>query len=306
MKSVLSRRFLQTTISCARNTARFNTIVNFVPQQEKYIIERFGKYHATLDAGVHFLIPFVDKIAYAQSLKEETIEIPIQSAITSDNVNLHIDGVLYVQVVDAHKASYNVEDRKEAILQLAQTTMRAGIGGMMLDNVFRERKMVNQTIVDQLNKASFEPWGMKCLRYEIRTIDPPPSIKESMEMEMSAERKKRAEVLESEARKQSAINIAEGEKEAIIRKATAEAQAKILLAEAEAKKIKIVGEAMASEDGKEAINFQIAEGYVEAYGNMAKETTTLIVPNNVSDISSMVSTALSTYSGIKKNPGTKI
>jgi len=297
-----SRRLIHTSHALQRRSAKGHIGIAAVPQQEQYIVERFGKYNSTLEPGLQFLIPLVDKIAYVQMLKEQAIKIHSQSAITSDNVSLHIDGVLYIQVVDAYKASYNVEDPEMAITQLAQTTMRAGIGNMTLDNVFRERESINQKIVDQLNKAS-EPWGLKCLRYEIKTIDPPDNIKEAMEMQMSAERRKRAEVLESEAKKESAINVAEGQKESRIRIASAEAQSVVMLANAEAQRIKIVGEAMSTAEGREAVNFSIAEGYVRAYENMAKETTTLIVPQNVSDVSTMVSTAMTTYAGIHKNPG---
>merc|ERR1712066_804933 len=275
--------------------------VTIVPQQEQFIVERLGKYNTTLDAGLSLLIPVVDKIAYVQMMKEQAIKIHSQSAVTRDNVVLHIDGVLYIQVVDAYKASYNIENPEDAITQLAQTTMRAAIGNMTLDNVFREREAINQRIVEQLNKASYEPWGLKCLRYEIKTIDPPENIKESMELEMSAERKKRAEVLESEAKKESAINIAEGEKEARIRTAKAEAAAILALADAKAESIKIIGEAMSSEAGKEAVKLQVAEGYINAYGNLAKKSTTLIVPQNVSDVSSMVGTAMSTWNGLKSS-----
>jgi len=297
------RRLIHTTQTTNGRSAKGHIGFAVVPQQEQYIVERFGKYSGTRDAGLHLLVPIIDKIAYVQMLKEQAIKIHSQSAITSDNVNLHIDGVLYIQVVDAYKASYNVEDPEQAITQLAQTTMRAGIGNMTLDNVFRERQAINEKIVDQLNRASLEPWGIKCLRYEIKTIEPPENVKESMEMEMVAERKKRAEILESQAKKQAAINIADGEKESIIRIANAEAEAKKVLATAEAERIRIVGEAMKSAEGKEAVQFQIAEGYVKAYEKLAKESTTLLIPQNAGDVAGMVSTALGTYRGITKNPG---
>jgi len=279
---------------------KLNVGVCFVPTQESFVIERFGKYHKILDSGLNLIIPFIDQVAYIQLLKEQAIQIDSQSAITSDNVVLQINGVLYIKVIDPYKASYGVDDPEEAITQLAKTTMRANIGGMTLDTVFKERDALNARIVESLNSASEEPWGVKCLRYEIKDIDVPESIRRSMEKEVEAERTKRATILESEADRQAAINRAEGEREAIVRRAKAEAEAIEAIAEATAKRVQVIGNALSSESGKEAAALSVAERYVDAFGQVAKESTNLVLPMNAGDIASTVGTAMSVYNNINK------
>lgn len=297
-----SRSRLSTSAVAYRRSARSHLAVALVPQQEAYIIERFGKYHDTLDAGLAFLIPIVDKIAYVQLLKEQAIPIGDQSAVTKDNVKLHANGVLFIQVIDPYKACYNIENPEVAITELAQTTMRAFIGALSLDRVFRERQILNQQIVEAMNEASIE-WGIKCLRYEIKNIDVPKSISEAMEMEVSAERSKRAVVLESEAQKISAINKAEGERQAIEAKAQAEANAVKMMAEANANRILVIGDAMKSEEGQHAVQLQVAEKYIDAYGQLAKKSTTLITGQDVANVPSMVGTAMATWKSMQHNQG---
>lgn len=255
-----------------------NTIVKFVPQQTAYIVERMGKFLRILNPGMSILVPFIDKITYVQSLKETAIEIPSQNAITADNVSLELDGVLYIQIHDPYKASYGVEDFKFAISLLAQTTMRSEIGSMNLDSVLRERQLLNTNINKIINEASRDHWGVECLRYEIRDIHPPLNVLEAMHRQVSADRAKRAEILESEGSRQSRINIAEGEK-----------QAAILQAEATALSIERIANSISqSEGGKDAVNLKIAQEYIEQFGKIAKETNTVIVPANISDLSGMV------------------
>ncbi|XP_078042346.1 stomatin like 2 [Augochlora pura] len=282
-----------------------NTIIMFVPQQEAWIVERMGKFHKILEPGLNILIPIVDQVKYVQCLKELTIAIPKQSAVTSDNVTLNIDGVLYLRVIDPYLASYGVEDPEFAIIQLAQTTMRSELGKISLDRVFMEREGLNVCIVESINKAS-KVWGITCLRYEIRDIRLPPRIEEAMQMQVEAERKKRAAVLNSEAQRESAINIAEGKrlaqilaseaaKQEEINKADGTAKALVMIAEARAQSLKLVASALRSADAKDAAALNIAEQYVKAFKEMAKINNTVIIPNNVADTSSMVAQALTIY-----------
>ncbi|KAI8096104.1 hypothetical protein BDF21DRAFT_407469 [Thamnidium elegans] len=285
-----------------------NTIIKFVPQQEAWIVERMGKFDRMLEPGLNILIPFLDRIRYVKSLKETAIEVPSQSAITQDNVTLELDGVLYFRCIDPFKASYGVEDAEFAITQLAQTTMRAEIGQMTLDRTLAERAHLNSNIVDAINSAA-EDWGIRCLRYEIRDIHPPVKVVESMHQQVSAERTKRAQILESEGARQAAINVAEGRKQSTIlaseaeraekiNMASGEAEAILLRATASAKGIEKVAHAISLDHGNDAVSMTVAEKYVEAFGRMAKEGTTMIVPASTNDAASMVTQALAIYNTI--------
>lgn len=267
-----------------------NTIIKFVPQQTAYVVERMGKFHSILKPGVAILLPVLDKITYVQSLKETAIEIPSQNAITADNVSLELDGILYVKVHDPYKASYGVEDFKFAISQLAQTTMRSEIGSMTLDSVLKERQQLNTNINKIINDAAQEHWGVECLRYEIRDIHPPQNVLEAMHRQVSAERSKRAEILESEGVRQSRINIAEGEKQSLILKAEATA----LSIE------KIANSIQKTPGGKDAINLQIAQEYIKEFGKIAKETNTVVLPSNLGDLSGMMAAGLGIFKSMNK------
>jgi len=262
-----------------------NTIIKFVPQQTAYVVERMGKFHKILQPGMAILLPIIDKITYVQSLKENAIEIPSQNAITADNVSLELDGILYVKVHDPYKASYGVEDFKFAISQLAQTTMRSEIGSLNLDSVLKERLMLNANINKTINEAAREHWGVECLRYEIRDIHPPQNVLDAMHRQVSAERSKRAEILESEGARQSRINIAEGEK-----------QSMILKAEATALSIeKIANSIKNTPGGTDAINLQVAQEYIKEFGKIAKETNTVVLPSNLSDLNGLMAAGLSMF-----------
>uniref|UniRef100_A0A8C4H9D9 Stomatin-like protein 2, mitochondrial n=1 Tax=Dicentrarchus labrax TaxID=13489 RepID=A0A8C4H9D9_DICLA len=273
-----------------------NTLVLFVPQQEAWVVERMGRFHRILEPGLNFLIPILDRIRYVQSLKEIVIDVPEQSAVSLDNVTLQIDGVLYLRILDPFKASYGVEDPEYAVTQLAQTTMRSELGKLTLDKVFRERESLNSNIVHSINQASDE-WGIRCLRYEIKDIHVPPRVKESMQMQVEAERKKRATVLESEGTREAAINVAEGRK-----------QAQILASEGEkAEQInKAAGGSFRSfllcvvQNGNAAASLSVAEQYVSAFSNLAKESNTILLPSNSGDISGMVTQAMTIYGTLAK------
>ncbi|XWW98846.1 hypothetical protein V2A60_006849 [Cordyceps javanica] len=284
-----------------------NTVVRFVPQQTAWIVERMGKFNRILDPGLAVLMPFIDRIAYVKSLKEVAIEIPSQSAITADNVTLELDGVLFTRVFDAYKASYGVEDAEYAISQLAQTTMRSEIGQLTLDHVLKERAALNTNITAAINDAA-EAWGVTCLRYEIRDIHAPDAVVEAMHRQVTAERSKRAEILDSEGQRQSAINIAEGRKQSVIlasealraeriNEADGEAEAILLKARATAEGIDAVSRSIldGAEGAKGAISLTVAEKYVDAFAKLAKESTAVVVPGNVGDISGMIATGLSVY-----------
>ncbi|KAM6975330.1 stomatin-like protein 2, mitochondrial [Tautogolabrus adspersus] len=287
-----------------------NTVVLFVPQQEAWVVERMGRFHRILEPGLNFLIPILDRVRYVQSLKEIVIDVPEQSAVSLDNVTLQIDGVLYLRILDPFKASYGVEDPEYAVTQLAQTTMRSELGKLTLDKVFRERECLNSNIVQSINQAS-DDWGIRCLRYEIKDIHVPPRVKESMQMQVEAERKKRATVLESEGSREAAINVAEGQKQSQIlasegekaeniNKAAGEAQAIMAKAEAKAKAIIMLSEALAAHNGNAAASLSVAEQYVSAFSNLAKESNTILLPSNSGDITGMVTQAMSIYSTLAK------
>lgn len=290
-----------------RSALPANTIVKFVPQQTAWIVERMGRYNRTLEPGLALLIPVLDRIAYVKSLKENAMEIPSQSAITADNVTLELDGVLYTRVFDAYKASYGVEDADYAISQLAQTTMRSEIGQLTLDHVLKERAALNTNITQAINEAAAD-WGVRCLRYEIRDIHAPGPVVEAMHRQVTAERSKRAEILDSEGQRQSAINIAEGRKQSVIlasealkaeqiNSASGESEAILLKSRATAQGIDAVARAI--REGKEsaqgAVSLSVAEKYVDAFAKLAKEGTSVVVPGNVGDIGQMIATAMSVY-----------
>ncbi|KAI9684780.1 MAG: hypothetical protein M1829_000155 [Trizodia sp. TS-e1964] len=280
--------------------------------QTAWIVERMGKFNRILEPGLAILIPFLDRIAYVRSLKEAAIEIPSQSAITADNVTLELDGVLYTRVFDAYKASYGVEDAEYAISQLAQTTMRSEIGQLSLDHVLKERAALNTNITQAINEAA-QDWGVTCLRYEIRDIHAPEGVVAAMHRQVTAERSKRAEILESEGQRQSAINIAEGRKQSVIlasealrseqiNMASGEAEAILLKANATAAGISSVAKSIS--DGKEsahgAVSLTVAEKYVEAFGKLAKEGTAVVVPGNVGDIGGMIASAMAVYGKVSE------
>ncbi|XP_055308430.1 stomatin-like protein 2, mitochondrial [Sitodiplosis mosellana] len=298
-----------------RTSTPLNTIIMFVPQQEAWIVERMGKFNRILDPGLNVLMPFVDRVKYVQSLKEIAIDVPKQSAITVDNVTLGIDGVLYLRIVDPYLASYGVEDPEFAITQLAQTTMRSELGKMTLDKVFRERESLNVSIVDAINKAS-EAWGITCLRYEIRDIKLPSRVHEAMQMQVEAERKKRAAILESEGIRDAEINVAEGKRQAQIlaseaqkleqiNHATGEAAGMIKVAEARAVGLTVISKALSQNYGSNAASLTIAEQYVNAFNQLARTNNTLILPSNAGDISSLVGQAMSIYKTIAKEQGSE-
>lgn len=265
------------------------------------MVERFG--HArVLQPGLHFMIPVADRIAYVHSLKEQAIPVPNQQAITRDNVTISIDGVLYVRIVEPTKASYGVEDPLFAVTQLAQTTMRSELGKMTLDKTFEEREALNAAIVYHINEAA-HAWGVECLRYEIRDIMPPASVKSVMDMQAEAERRKRAQILDSEAEQKAEMNIAAGLKSAAILKAEGEAAAIKVKAAATADGIRSIAAAMKEEGGGEAVKLSIAEQYVAAFGNIAKEGNTILLPSNTSDPASMVAQALAVYSNVGAKQG---
>jgi regulator of protease activity HflC (stomatin/prohibitin superfamily) len=280
----------------------FMQTIRTVPQRSAFIVERLGKYNSTLEAGFHILIPFVDKIAYKHTLKEQALDVPSQMCITKDNISVEVDGILYLQVMDPMKASYGINNYQFAATQLAQTTMRSIIGKLELDKTFEERETINSTIVDAVDKAS-EPWGVKVTRYEVKNIVPPQSIKDAMEKQMRAEREKRALIAESEGDKQAKINRAEGDKQEMIAKSEGEKQKRINEAEgrgqeiervalATAKGIREIAAAINEQGGMNAVNLRIAEQYVGAFANLAKVNNSVIIPTNLSDIAGMIATAL--------------
>jgi len=276
-----------------------------VPQQSAYIVELLGKYSRTLSAGFHILIPFIERIAYKHSLKEKAVDIAEQICITNDNVQVGIDGVLYMQVLEADRASYGIFNYEFAISQLAQTTLRSEIGKIDLDRTFEERSAINANVVSELDKAS-EPWGVKVLRYEIKNINPPHDVLQAMEKQMRAEREKRAVILTSEGVRDAQINQAEGEKQRVIKESEAakqqqineaagEAQAIMAVATATAEGLRRVANAVTENGGMEAMQLRVAQDYVEQFGNLARSANTLVVPANLSDIASMIAMATKVF-----------
>jgi len=284
--------------------------LKIVPQREAFIVERLGKYNRTLEAGFHILIPFVDRISYKHSLKEVALDVMPQTCITKDNVSVEVDGIIYLQVFDPKKASYGIHNYKFAASQLAQTTMRSIIGKLELDKTFEERETINSQIVFAVDEAS-DPWGVKVTRYEVKNILPPQSIKDAMEKQMRAEREKRAIIAESEGEKQAQINRAEGEKQELIRHSEGERQKRINEAEGRAAEIRSIAEATAQgvrdialaineKGGIEAVNLRVAEQYIGEFGKLAKEGNTMIIPSDMTDISSVIATATSVIKQTEK------
>lgn len=285
--------------------------VKFVPQNRAWLIERFGKYQSTKEAGLNFIVPFIDRIAADRSLKEQAQDVPSQSAITKDNISLIVDGVLYFRVLDPYKATYGVDDYVFAVTQLSQTTMRSELGKMELDKTFEERDLLNTNIVAAINQAA-EPWGIQVLRYEIKDIVPPQSVMEAMEAQMKAERVKRAQILESEGDRQANINVAEGKKQAQVLAAEAEKAEQILRAEGEAKAIIAVAEAQAlalrevgaaadTEQGQKAIQLDLATKAIAAKEAIARESSVVLLPDNATDASSLVAQGMSIINSLNKN-----
>lgn len=276
--------------------------IKVVPQQSAYVVQRLGKFHEVLQPGINFIIPFIDSVAYKHSLKEIAMDIPEQVCITKDNVQMAVDGVVFLQVVDAMRASYGISNYKFAVIQLAQTIMRSEIGRIDLDKTFEERGNINSAIVSAIDEASIG-WGVKTLRYEIKNITPPKTVLMAMEKQMQAEREKRAVILTSEGEKQSAINMAEGQKQKVVLESEAMRQQQINQAEGQAEAIRSV--AMATADGIkavaaslnekggfEAVQLRVAEQMVEQYGKLAKSTNTMILPANFADMGSMITAAM--------------
>ena len=278
----------------------FKTAV-IVPQQMAFVVESFGKYSRTLDAGFHFLVPWVDRIAYRHSLKEEALDIAEQVCITTDNVQVAVDGVLYLRVLDPERASYGIGNYLFAVSQLTQTTMRSEIGKLELDKTFEARSHINANIVSEVDKAS-EAWGIKVLRYEIKNIIPPQDVLSAMEKQMRAEREKRAAVLTSEGERDSKINQAEGEKQRVIKESEAifqkqvneakgQAEAILSVASATAEGLKVVADALGHEGGARAMQLRIAESYIHEFGKIAQKGNTIVLPANLTDLGSMLTLA---------------
>lgn len=279
-----------------------NSSIKFVPQNTAFVVERFGKFRTTLTAGLKFIFPVIDKIAYKVSLKELALDVPSQSAITKDNITLTVDGVLYLKVIDPEKSSYGIDNYIFGVTQLAQTTMRSEIGKMALDKTFEEREVLNAAIVAAINEAG-EAWGTTCLRYEIKDITPPKSVLEAMERQMKAERDKRATVLESEGERQSAINVAEGQKQSIVLAAQAQREQQILEAQGEAEAIRTVaiaqaealetiGKSAATAEGQKAVQLDLATKAISAKESIAKESTVVLMDGKKSEAGSVVAESM--------------
>ncbi len=293
-----------------------------VPQNTALLVERLGKYHSTLTAGMQFVVPYIDRIAYRVSLKESAIDIPSQAAITKDNISLTIDGVLYIKVMEPYKASYGIDNYKYAVIQLAQTSMRSELGKLDLDKTFEERDNLNAKIITAINQAS-AAWGVQVMRYEIKDINPPSSVLDAMEKQMRAEREKRASILDSEGKRQAAINIAEGDRQATVLAAEAQQQATLLAAEAEkqqqilkaegearsielvaaarAKALSLIGEAAATAEGKAAVQLDLATEAIAAKKAIARESTVVLMDNDKSNTGNTVAEALGVIAAIQKS-----
>ncbi len=277
--------------------------IRIVPQQQAWVVQRVGKYQSTLDAGLHFLVPFIDTVAYKHTLKEQAIDVPPQQCITNDNITVEVDGILYLRVMDPKAASYGISNYLFACTQLAQTTMRSEIGKLLLDRTFVERDKINSEIVDAVDKAS-DPWGIKVTRYEIKSITPPQSIRDAMEKQMRAEREKRAKIAESEGDRQARINRADGEKQEAIAKSEGEKTKRINEAEGRAAEINLVAEATAEglrkissaiiqPGGNNAMNLRLAEQYITEFGKLAKTSNSMIIPTDLANVAGVIKAATS-------------
>jgi len=280
-----------------------------VPQREQFVVERLGKFSRTLDAGFHILIPFVDRVAYKHTLKEQAFDVPSQSCITKDNIAVNVDGILYMQVVDARAASYGIENYRFATSQLAQTTLRSEIGKIELDRTFEERETINAQVVNAVDKAT-EPWGVKILRYEIKDIVPPESVRDALEKQMRAERERRAVVAESEGERQAKINVSEGQKQETINLSEAEklkqineaegrAQEILLIANATAEGLRSVADAINAPGGHDAVSLRVAEQWITEFGKLAQTNNTMIVPAQLGDVATLVSTVMATMDRVR-------
>jgi regulator of protease activity HflC (stomatin/prohibitin superfamily) len=285
-----------------------------VPQREQFVIERLGKYSRTLDAGFHILIPFLDKVAYKHSMKEIAVDVSQQTCITRDNIQVDIDGIIYLQVVDARAASYGITDYYFATTQLAQTTLRSEIGKIELDKTFEERDVINARVVETVDKAA-EPWGIKVLRYEVKDIMPPASVTDALEKQMRAERERRAVVAKSEGERQAQINVSEGAKQEMINLSEGQKLKQINEAEGKASEIRLIAEATAhglrtiaaainEEGGLDAVNLRVAEQYVKEFGQLAKTNNTLIIPSNLGDVGGMVATVMKSMETARESRAT--
>ncbi|MGQ7846223.1 SPFH domain-containing protein [Granulosicoccus sp. 3-233] len=292
-----------------------NSSVKFVPQNTAFVVERFGKFRTTLTAGLKFVLPIVDRVAYKVSLKEMALDVPSQSAITKDNITLTVDGVLYLKVIDPEKSSYGIDNYVFGVTQLAQTTMRSEIGKITLDRTFEERDLLNAAIVAAINEAG-EAWGTTCLRYEIKDITPPKSVLEAMERQMKAERDKRATVLESEGQRQSAINVAEGQKQAIVLAAEAQREQQILEAQGEAEAIttvamaqagalETIGKAAATAEGQKAVQLDLATKAIDAKARIAKESTIVLMDGKKSEAGSVVAESMAVVAAMNSSEAFK-
>jgi regulator of protease activity HflC (stomatin/prohibitin superfamily) len=283
-----------------------------VPQKSEFVVERLGKFSTTLGAGFHILIPFLDRIAYRYVLKEEVFDIPSQTCITKDNVTVEVDGLLYLQVVDSKIAAYGINDYRLAASQLAQTTLRSCIGRIDLDKTFEERETINTQVVASIDEAA-QSWGVKVLRYEVKDILPPESVKKAMEAQMTAEREKRAAIATSEGKRQSTINEAEGQRQDAILRSEGEMQRKIneakgqaqeilSIANATAEGLRAISQELRQEGGQAAANLRVAEQYVKEFGNLAKASNTLVIPSNVADLAGMMTTAMTALGKVGNTP----
>ena len=281
----------------------FFKTIRIVPQKQAFIVERLGKYSKTLEAGFHILVPFIDRVAYRHTLKEQAVDVKPQQCITRDNIAVEVDGILYMQVVDAKKASYGINNYQFASAQLAQTTMRSVMGKLELDKTFEERETINSVIVEAVDKAS-DPWGVKVTRYEVKNILPPQSIKDAMEKQMRAEREKRATIAESEGDRQAKINRAEGDRQEMIARSEGEKQKRIneaegraieilKIAEATGNGIREIASAINEKGGINAVNLRIAEQYLNEFGKLAKTNNSIIIPTNLADIAGVIKAAAS-------------
>lgn len=286
--------------------------IKIVPQQQVWILEKLGKYDRKLEPGLNIIIPFIDSVAYKHSLKEQAIDVMQQTAISNDNVTLFLDGVLYVRIVDPIAASYGVSDPYYAMMQLAQTTMRSEIGKMTMDRTFEERDTMNANIVQIINEAAVS-WGIQCMRYEIKDISPPATVLKAMELQVAAERQKRAEILESEGKRQAKINIAEANKQEMVlaseaayidqvNRAKGQAEAVLLVAESAAKGIEAIACSINVPAGEKAVSMKLAEQYISAFKELAKENNTIILQAGVQDTASMVTQALTIFNNLKDTP----